>query len=162
METLPIGRQLPANATNGGLSDQSRLSEQDFLMLLVAQLRNQNPMEPQSDTDFVTQLSQFDQVASLKKLNDTLTDLTSLSLLGQASGMLGREVSATLEGEEEPIVGLVESVQINGDEALLVVNGRLIPVQAVQAVRDAAADPASDGASDATTDAASDPSAGDG
>lgn len=144
METLPIGPQLPATATNGGLSDQSRLSEQDFLMLLVAQLRNQNPMDPQSDTDFVTQLSQFDQVASLKKLNATLTDLTALSLLGQASGMLGREVSATLEGEEEPIVGLVESVQLNGDDALLVVNGRLVPVDAVRAVRDPSADAASD------------------
>ncbi len=147
METLPIGAQLPPTATNGGVSDQSRLSEQDFLMLLVAQLRNQNPMEPQSDTDFVTQLAQFDQVASLKKLNETLSDLTSLSLLGQASGLLGREVSATIEGEDgdEVVVGLVESVQLNGNEALLVVNGRLVSVQAVRAVRDAPVDPAAEG-----------------
>lgn len=149
METLPIGSQFEPTGTQGNVSDRSRLSEQDSLVLLVAQLRNQNPMNPQSNTDFVTQLSQFDQVASLKKLNETLSDLTSLSLLGQASGLLGREVSATLEGEEEPIVGLVESVQLKGSETLIVVNGRLVPVDAVRAVRDPAADTASDAAFDA-------------
>jgi flagellar basal-body rod modification protein FlgD len=52
------------NSQSGALSSSSASSnalgnEQTFLTLLVAQLKNQDPMQPQDGTQFVTQLAQF-------------------------------------------------------------------------------------------------------
>ena len=51
-------------------------SEQTFLKLLVAQLQNQNPLQPQDGTQFVAQLAQF---SSLEQEVQMRTDLDSIS-----------------------------------------------------------------------------------
>ncbi len=135
MEPLPVGALFEPQGGQRTLQDTSRLSEQDFLQVLVAQLRNQNPLEPSGDSDFMSQIAQFEQLASLNKLNDTLSALTGLSLLGQASGLLGREVEAVVNASSEPYVGIVQSVQLTDGEAMLLVGELLIPVSAVRAVR---------------------------
>lgn len=135
MEPLPVGALFEPQEGQRTLQDTSRLSEQDFLQVLVAQLRNQNPLEPSGDSDFMSQIAQFEQLASLNKLNDTLSALTGLSLLGQASGLLGREVEAVVDASSEPYVGIVQSVQLTDGEAMLLVGELLIPVSAVRAVR---------------------------
>ncbi len=134
METLPIGALFEPAKGQRSAPEQSRLSQQDFLQVLVAQLRNQNPLDPQADSDFMSQIAQFEQLASLEQLNETLSALTGLSLLGQASGLLGHEVEAVAD-DGEPIAGIVESVEISGGQPLLIVNGMMVPVSAVTAVR---------------------------
>ena len=53
-------------------------SEQTFLQLLVAQLQNQDPTQPQDGTQFVAQLAQF---ASLEQQVEARTDLDSIKTL---------------------------------------------------------------------------------
>ncbi len=57
-------------------------SEQTFLQLLVAQLQNQDPTQPQDGTQFVAQLAQF---ASLEQETEMRTDLDSINSLLTAS-----------------------------------------------------------------------------
>ncbi len=135
MEALAIGAQFEPKAGETRMLEPSRLTEQDFLQVMVAQLRNQNPMDPQGDTEFMSQLASFEQLASLNKLNETLSALTGLSLLGQASGLLGREIAADMGSGENPLIGLVETVELSQGEPLLLVDGMLIPISAVMAVR---------------------------
>ena len=53
-------------------------SEQTFLQLLVAQLQNQDPLQPQDSTQFVAQLAQFSQ---LEQEVEMRTDLDSIKTI---------------------------------------------------------------------------------
>ncbi|HUT03460.1 MAG TPA: FlgD immunoglobulin-like domain containing protein [bacterium] len=51
------------------------LGEDDFYTLLVAQMQNQNPLEPMSNEDYIAQLAQFASLAQLSSVNENLTYL---------------------------------------------------------------------------------------
>ncbi|MCY0965900.1 flagellar hook assembly protein FlgD [Parathalassolituus penaei] len=71
------------------------LGRDAFLELMVAQLNNQNPLDPQDNQAFVAQLAQFSQVEGLDKLNTTsesmASEFSSYSAL-QASSLVGQSV----------------------------------------------------------------------
>jgi len=83
------------SADNRTQQKSNELGKNEFMELLVAQLNNQNPLEPQDNTEFIAQLAQFSTVESLENLNDTAgdmqSDLRSNQAL-QASSMVGRSV----------------------------------------------------------------------
>ena len=71
------------------------LGKNEFLELLVAQLNNQNPLEPQENGEFIAQLAQFSQVEGIEKLNSSMGELLSgyqSSQALQASSLVGRKV----------------------------------------------------------------------
>lgn len=71
------------------------LGKNEFLNLLVAQLNNQNPLEPQGNGEFIAQLAQFSQVEGIEKLNTSMSSLLSgyqSSQALQASSLVGRKV----------------------------------------------------------------------
>ncbi|HEY3347287.1 MAG TPA: flagellar hook capping FlgD N-terminal domain-containing protein [Nitrospirota bacterium] len=74
-----------------------KMGQQDFLLLLVTQLRQQDPMKPMDNTEFVSQLAQFsslEQLSGMSKGMDTLA--TKLDAMGSygALGLIGKEVMA--------------------------------------------------------------------
>lgn len=83
------------------------MGKDDFLSLLVAQLKNQDPLEPEDPTAFTAQLAQFSSLEQLANLNTTMEGLTtaqansarlsSLSLIGKDITYNGSTV--TLEGK---------------------------------------------------------------
>lgn len=76
-------------------SANKELGKNEFLNLLVAQLNNQNPLEPQGNGEFIAQLAQFSQVEGIEKLNSSMGSLLSgyqSSQALQASSMVGRKV----------------------------------------------------------------------
>ncbi len=76
-------------------STNKDLGKNEFLELLVAQLNNQNPLEPQGNGEFIAQLAQFSQVEGIEKLNTSMGSLLSgyqSSQALQASSMVGRKV----------------------------------------------------------------------
>lgn len=71
------------------------LGKNEFLELLVAQLNNQNPLEPQENGEFIAQLAQFSQVEGIEQLNTRMESLLSgyqSSQALQASSLVGRKV----------------------------------------------------------------------
>ncbi len=84
--TLPSGTQLPnsaANATTG------LLSQNDFLTLLTAQLEKQDPLNPQSPSDFAAELAQFSTASGIQNLNNTANSASGL----QAASLVGHNVA---------------------------------------------------------------------
>ena len=75
----------------------SSLGKDSFLKLLVTQLQNQNPLDPQDNSQFVAQLAQFSSVESLQNLNtsvDAIGGMYQSSQALQASSLVGRSVIA--------------------------------------------------------------------
>jgi flagellar basal-body rod modification protein FlgD len=63
--------------------NKTELGRTEFLQLLVATLRYQDPMEPVKDTDFVAQLASFNTLTQMESLNNTMTKYTSYGLIGK-------------------------------------------------------------------------------
>ena len=85
-----------ASATNSAAGKKA-LGKDAFLQLLVTQLKNQNPLEPQDNGAFVAQLAQFSSLEGITTLNDTVSGLASnynSSQALQASSLVGRSVIA--------------------------------------------------------------------
>ncbi len=78
--------------------DSPDLGQQDFLQLIIAQMRNQNPLEPQKNTEFIAQIAQFSMLEQLKSLNEGITALQTAANLSQASAMIGKVVLAKSGG----------------------------------------------------------------
>ncbi|WP_413704135.1 flagellar hook assembly protein FlgD [Pseudomonas sp. Pseusp16] len=81
----------------GSATGNKALGKDAFLQLLVTQLKNQNPLEPQDNGAFVAQLAQFSSLEGITTLNDTVSGLASnynSSQALQASSLVGRSVIA--------------------------------------------------------------------
>lgn len=83
-----------SSGSTTGTKNQA-LDQDAFLKLLITQLKNQNPLSPQDNTEFVSQLAQFSSLEGISNLNDTVTSLASgmqSSQALQASALVGRTV----------------------------------------------------------------------
>lgn len=75
--------------------DSGSLGQKDFLTLLTAQLKNQDPLKPMDNTEFLGQMAQFSTVAGIDRLNETLSGQGAGlrdARLTMATGMLGHSV----------------------------------------------------------------------
>ncbi|RRJ85012.1 flagellar hook assembly protein FlgD [Aestuariirhabdus litorea] len=76
------------------------LGKNEFLELLVAQMNNQNPLEPQENGEFIAQLAQFSTVEGVESLNSSMQDFVAgmqSSQALQASSLVGRTVMLGME-----------------------------------------------------------------
>ena len=90
------GTSSSSGSTSGSKNDTSAQAVQDrFLKLLVAQLNNQDPMNPLDNAQMTSQIAQLNTVTGIENLNATVTgmlsQLASMQTL-QGAGMVGREV----------------------------------------------------------------------
>ncbi|WP_317931635.1 flagellar hook assembly protein FlgD [Halioxenophilus sp. WMMB6] len=91
-------------------SNSDELGRDVFLQLLTTQLQNQNPLEPQENSEFVAQLAQFTQVESLDELSNSFGDFTGSFLSNQAlqaSSLVGTSVTVPTSHTLLPPDGIV-------------------------------------------------------
>ncbi|MGK0474558.1 MAG: flagellar basal-body rod modification protein FlgD [Oleispira sp.] len=103
-----------ANTTkNADKPKTNEMGQNEFLKLMIAELNNQNPLDPQDNGEFIAQLAQFSTVEGLDKLNTTtegMSDGMRSSQALQASSLVGQSV--IVEGNEMGLLlnkGIVSS-----------------------------------------------------
>jgi len=106
-----IQRSSPTSKTS---ESAATLNYNNFLKLLLAQMKNQDPTAPMDSTDYMAQLATFSQVEQSMIGNSKLDALLSSSALSQADSVIGRTVTSS-DGE---ISGQVASVRITSEGAL--------------------------------------------
>lgn len=88
--------------------------QMDYMKLLIAQLQNQNPLEPLDNNEMASQLAQFSQLQQLESMNSSFSEVLSLTNRSYANSLLGKNVTFYAEDETtdtlEKMVGRVESV----------------------------------------------------
>ena len=97
---------------------ENMVNSDTFLSLLVAEMTNQDPMEPTSNTDFVTQMAQFTSLQYSK-------DAATYSQSNYASSLVGKTVTASkMDGSKQVTkTGVVQSVMKNGDSYTIKIDG---------------------------------------
>jgi flagellar basal-body rod modification protein FlgD len=74
----PISSSLPIDSTastSGVKSDPAKDKQNEFLLLLVAQLKGQNPLNPIEGSEFVAQLAQFSSLEELTKIRTSMDEV---------------------------------------------------------------------------------------
>jgi flagellar basal-body rod modification protein FlgD len=121
-----------ANVSTGTTSSdtvsgsQQTLTQNDFLQLLVAQMQNQDPLNPQSDTQMAAQMAQFTSLTQSSAMS------SSLSML-QANSLIGSTVSLQID-PKTTASGVVQGVILNGGTPQIIVNGSTYDLSQVTSV----------------------------
>ena len=114
--------------TNEGAANQTGLGElgsETFLKLLVAQLQNQNPLEPMDGSQMLQQTAQFANVEAMQRLTDLQGRLLGVQNFSANSSLIGKQVTAFVPGEGN-IEGVVDGVTAGESGALLSIDGRQV------------------------------------
>src|SRR5689334_8622885 len=90
------------------LGNNQGLDKNAFLKLLVAQMKNQDPLKPMDNTDFVAQLAQFSNLEQVMGINSRLDTLTA-----QGQGLQNTEI-ASLVGKSVTVNGSTVSLDGSG------------------------------------------------
>jgi flagellar hook assembly protein FlgD len=110
--------------------DKQGVKVEDFLQLMIAQLTNQDFLDPVDDTQYITQLAQFATMQSMQELSHYSQTSYVASLVGKnvTVASLGFGGSVTRE------TGLVAAVNLNGDEYTITVNGKTYKLSQVMSI----------------------------
>jgi flagellar basal-body rod modification protein FlgD len=124
MAVTGIGVVSSSNSAAGQLST-SKLTQQDFLNILLTQLQFQDPLKPMDDEQFVAQLAQFSALEVNTEESAKLDTLISFNSINQGVNLLGRTVSvsssqAGLSGGQGA-AGVVTAVDFSSGEPTLTV-----------------------------------------
>jgi flagellar basal-body rod modification protein FlgD len=115
----------PSTGKSGGTSGSDALGKSDFLKLLLAQLQNQNPMDPMKDTEFIAQMAQFQSLEEMENLNTNMKAMLSMQQATEATALIGKTVEAKTGGDS-PVSGVVSEVDLSSGAAVLIVDGQAI------------------------------------
>jgi flagellar basal-body rod modification protein FlgD len=109
------------------------MGKDDFMQLLIAQLKNQDPMKPMEDKEFITQLAQFSSLEAMDKMTQQMEDLTGSQMLVQAATLIGKQVTATLPNGDL-VNGTISQVKMISGQPTAVVNGREIDTSLITTI----------------------------
>ena len=99
------------------------LGQDEFLKLLVVQMRNQDPLKPVSDTEFIAQMAQFSNLEQTKAMSSDIAKLRQSSAFNQATALMGKQVRL-LSDEDTFTKGIVTDLTVKDGEVSLIVNGK--------------------------------------
>lgn len=144
---------------------RNQMGKEAFMELLVQQLKNQDPLSPMDNDQFISQLTQMSSLEGIQNLNDNLVGLAMLqqgnalmSQLTQSSSLIGKEVTYMDYDTGEERIGAVQSVKIQDGLAVLNIDGTDVPLASVMEITnpdggvdgDSESNGAGDGSSDGT------------
>jgi len=121
MDTTSIGsadgslnttvRRVEAAWQSGSSRSEDALDYSSFLTLLIAQIQNQDPMEPMKSSDYVAQLATFSQVEKTIELNDRMASVLDAVRSQQAISMIGVAITSADSNKS----GVIVASRVDGD-----------------------------------------------
>ena len=87
----------------------------EFLKLMIAELSNQDPLNPMDNAQLVEQIGQIRSISATSKLSDTLDSVLTGQSLTTASSLIGKKVAA-LNDQNQNVTGVVDRVSVEVDE----------------------------------------------
>jgi flagellar basal-body rod modification protein FlgD len=109
------------------------MGKDDFMKLLMEQLKNQDPMKPMEDKEFITQLAQFSSLESIDALTEQMEALTGSQMLVQAATLIGKPATAKLTSGEV-VTGTISQVKMIDGKPTAVINGKEIDTSLITTI----------------------------
>lgn len=121
-----------ASATVSDSTKANTLNKDDFLQLLVAQMKYQDPLEPTSNTEYISQYATFSEVEQMQNMSQNMD-------LSRASALVGQTVQVTStddSGKETTVMGKVDYVKYENGKAMVSIDEALYSLSDVSYVCD--------------------------
>lgn len=106
--------------------DNAIASREEFLKLFIAQLKNQNPLDPLKGHEFIAQLAQFTSLEQLINLNVSFSDILKFQQLLGGGELIGR--NATYLDSDGESQGMIDGVKISDGTITVVIGNKEIPI----------------------------------
>ncbi|MBI5359837.1 MAG: flagellar hook capping protein [Planctomycetes bacterium] len=121
------------SAATGSTAERARLTRDEFMKILIAEVSNQDPMSPLDNKEFLGQLTNLQNLESTSALTDTLKTMNKYQELGAASTLIGKTITGTADSGNL-VKGAVSKVVVNNDSISLVVGNETVALNNVQEV----------------------------
>ncbi|MDR0869175.1 MAG: hypothetical protein LBN39_00120 [Planctomycetaceae bacterium] len=124
------------NASNSATAGKDRMSDltmTDFIKMMTAELENQDPMSPMSNTEMLSQINQLRQITSSDKLSTSIEALSLGQALTTASGLIGKTVTGVNSLGSE-ITGKIDKITIEDGVPKLHIGSSLVEIANITAV----------------------------
>ena len=129
------GKVQNSNASSKSLAsasekDKSQIDSEAFLTLLVAEMQNQDPLEPTSNTEWISQYATFTQVSEVQAIGDNMNAMKADSLTGKTVIMSVKDDA----GNTDEVSGVVDYVTYEEGKAYLSIDGSLYSINDLKTV----------------------------
>lgn len=122
---------LAASSAQGAYAD---LSSGDFIKIMLEELSNQDPFEPQDSAALLEQLSSLRNIESQMSLQTSLEDLVLQNQVAVAGGLIGKVIQG-VDANNESAQGQVRSVRVADGQAMLELDtGQQVAMSSVTAI----------------------------
>ncbi len=128
--TGTTGTNSTSNTSSSG--GTGALNMDDFLQLLVAQLKNQDMYNTMDDSEYMAQMAQFSMLQAI-------TDMSELSMTSYGVSLIGKEVTVAQIGDDgtvKSIEGIVDSVNFYNGSPQVVVDDKSYSLSSVMSVNE--------------------------
>lgn len=120
---------------------KQELGKQDFLNLLMVQLRNQDPLNVQQDKEFIAQMAQFSNLEQTTNLNLAMENLAGFQQIAQGASLIGKEIEANLPESDASgattVRGIVDETRLVDGQIQLIVDGKTVSFKNILSIREA-------------------------
>lgn len=131
--TNSTGTNTSSTSSSSTANGFSSLTSADFMQMLVAELENQDPTQPMSNADLLSQLSQMTQLQSNTELSTAIQAMSSNQQLQTAASFIGATITGT-DANQNPVSGVVTQASLQSGSAFVTVGGTQIPLSNITSV----------------------------
>ena len=130
ISTMDVINSISQTAQTTGASSSSPFNGSDFMLVLLAQLKNQDPLEPTKDNEMMAQLAQLNSLQELQSIKANLDQMAAANSAAFAASMIGKYVKATLN-DGSTVQGTVTSTTIKDGQYLLNIGDKSIYLSSI-------------------------------
>lgn len=112
----------------------SKLGKNDFLNILAAQLKYQDPMEGSDNAQYIAQLAQFSSLEQMSNISEGIQEMKDSQNLLFAGMLIGKSVD--VNDSDSVVSGIVESIKLSGSSMKVVIGGVSYDASSIVQIRE--------------------------
>ncbi len=133
MEVNNVNSTEQVSQQNQTSSRETSLDKDAFFKLLITQLKNQDPLKPMEDKEFIAQMAQFSSLEQMQNMNENMEKYLNAKTLTEGAALIGKTVEQNCENEI--ISGKVKKVIFaDGNTYALLANGSKLNTDNITAI----------------------------
>ncbi|WP_339063316.1 flagellar hook assembly protein FlgD [Tepidibacillus marianensis] len=131
MNTLATTSTTATTSTNPQNEKKDILGKDDFLRIFITQLKNQDPLQPLEDKDFIAQMAQFSSLEQITNMANEMAGinqfLSQQNSLGSLSNLIGK-IGHWKNDEGTELSGEITSVLMKAGEYYATIDSQEVPI----------------------------------
>ncbi len=121
-----------STSTSSSTSSSSKTND-EFMGLLLAQLTNQNPLEPMDDTEMVSQMVSMNSLTELQKISAAISALSQTNQFVSATALMDKTVTY-LNSDQKEVTGIVSGITMADSDVYLTVDDEKVALSSIVSV----------------------------